>query len=82
MACALLPLLSVMSSLNLSTKIGEATFFFIAGALLPAIWLAITIVYYRRTRTKWIFALTPCAFVYAIAALVLMLAVGIKPGRW
>jgi len=71
-----------MFSLSLATKMGEAAFFFIAGALLPAIWLASAIVYYRRTRKKWIFALTPCAFVYAIAALVLMITVGIKPGRW
>ena len=83
--CALLPPLSLMESLRLSVIMGEAVFFAFAGALIPAIWLGATIAYYRRVRTKsakWLFALTPIAFIYPLGALLLAIAVLVKPGRW
>lgn len=83
--CALLPVLTVAASLNLSARVGEALFFGLVGALIPALWLGLTIAYYRRVRTKkskWLFALAPIAFVYPLAALLLAIAVVVKPGRW
>ena len=55
------------------------------GVVVPAVWLALTIVVYRRVRTsraRWLFALAPIAFVYALGALILGIGALIKPGRW
>ena len=83
--CALLPPLSLASSLNLSVKVGEAAFFIVLGVLVPAIWLSATVVYYRRLRTKnakWLFAMSPLALLYPLGGLVLLIATLVKPGRW
>src|SRR5262249_878160 len=83
--CALLPPLSLASSLNLSVKVGEAAFFIVLGVLIPAIWLSTTIVYYRRAPTKnakWLFALLPFALLYPLGGLALLIATLLKPGRW
>jgi hypothetical protein len=83
--CALLPLILLINDLNWSARMGEALFFTLAGGLIPAIWLGATIAYYRRVRTKaakWLFALTPVAFLYPLGALLLAIAVLVKPGRW
>ena len=85
LVCALLPPLSLGSSLNMSVKVGEAVFFVCLGVLIPAIWLSITIAYYRRVQTKaakWLFALTPVAFIYPLGGLLLLIATLLKPGRW
>jgi hypothetical protein len=85
LVCALLPPLSLASSLNLSVRVGEAVFFGVLGVLVPAIWLITTIVYYRRVHTKaarWLFALSPAALLYPLGGLVLAIATLLKPGRW
>jgi hypothetical protein len=83
--CAALPPRSLVNDANLSHKIGEAVFFGVLAVLVPLLWLIATLAYYRRLRTKaakWLFALTPLAMMYPLGALILAVAVLLKPGRW
>ena len=83
--CALAPPVSLATAPIPTPGPKEAIFLFIFGALIPTIWLALTIAYYRRVRTKnarWLLALAPIAFIYLLGALVLGIGVVIKPGRW
>jgi len=84
-ACALVPPLSLVLAPIPTPGPKEAFFLCFFGVLVPAIWLALAIAYYRRARTKrarWLFALTPVALIYPLGALILALAALVKPGRW
>src|SRR5215467_8294679 len=83
--CALVPPLSLVAAPIPKPGLSEFLLIFAFGGVVPAVWLALTIIIYRRMRTKrarWLFALAPVAFVYALGALVLGIGLFVKPGRW
>lgn len=83
--CALVPPVSLITAPIPSPGAKEALFLSLFGALVPALWLGLTIAHYRRIRTRnarWLFALAPLALIYPLGGLILAIGVLVKPGRW